>query len=344
MNQYKELYLFLTERCPNRCKYCYINYRNANMTEEDIDHYIAQYQPTRIIFFGGEPLERLDLMEYTVKKYFGKIKFQVVTSTCSNFKEFLSFNKEYPLNEVQLSWDGFTDSRVDQQGHSIAEKVYNNILYAMEQGLVFDIKTVVNNENIYDLSKLHDLFKRWKKEKTGANGQFVIAHGENYSEDFYKELKRQLPYTFDLDPRLYVEHMNKVISYLTQDEYCTCNIGKYTIIDPDGKENICTALSQYNINLGREKSQKRCTHPDCQKCKYFYLCDGGCRFERYLKFKDRWESNYLPCTCRIVKIYADTIKNFLDSLSPFDEQKLIWQIESYKRWVYDRNSEIQKDR
>ena len=59
------------------------------MTKEQIDSYIEQYHPGRIIFFGGEPLLRLDLLEYTVKKYYGKIQFQVVTSTMVNFKEFI---------------------------------------------------------------------------------------------------------------------------------------------------------------------------------------------------------------------------------------------------------------
>lgn len=333
MSRYKELYLFLTEECPNRCKYCYIKWRPETMTEEDIDKHISYYKPTRVIFFGGEPLERLDLLEYTVKKYWKQMKFQVVTSTCSNFKEFLEFNKKYPLDEVQLSWDGFTDSRIDKYGNSVANKVYNNILYAASEGLKCDVKTVINNENIYDLCKLHDLFKSWLS--IGVNGEFVIAHGENYSEDFYTELEKQLPYTFDLD-KLYMEHMNKINAYLVQDDFCSCDIGKYTIVDPKGEENICTALSQYHINLGNQKSQERCKNEDCQKCKYSYLCDGGCRFERYVKFKDKWEYNYLPCTCRIVKIYAKTIENFLNSLSDKDMERLLQNITRYKKWVYKR--------
>lgn len=336
-NKYTELYLFLTEQCPNRCAYCYIHFNNSSMTKEDIDKYLALYKPDRVIFFGGEPLVRLDLLEYTVLKYYGKIKFQVVTSTCANFKEFIEFHKEHPLNEVQLSWDGFTDSRVDVNGKSIADKVLNNIYYAIDQGLKFDIKTVINNENIKDLSKIHDLFKEWKyKYKDTANGQFVIAHGENYSEEFYTELEKQLPYVFDLD-KMYVDFLNKITAYLNHDyRYASCNIGKYITVNPDGCKNICTAMSQYRYNLDSELSQRRCKNLACQNCEYSYLCDGGCRYERYLKYRDNWQNDYLDCTCRIIKIFAKTIENFLNNLSPQDQQRLLNKILEYKRWNYER--------
>lgn len=330
MNDYKEYFFFLTQSCPNRCKYCYIDYRKVDMNKDDIDTYIAKYNPTRIIFFGGEPLLRLDLIKYTVKKYYGKIKFQVVTSTCSNFKEFIKFHKEYPLNEVQLSWDGFTTSRIDTNGNSIEDKVYNNILYAISQGITFDIKTVVNNENIYKLDEIHKIFKKLKP--LGANGEFVIAHGENYSEDFYNELEKQLIYTFDFD-KMYVEHLNKICAYISNDKnFCSCDIGKYHTIGVDGCVNNCTALSQYKINLGDTESQRRCLHEDCQSCKYSCLCDGGCRYERWVKFKDEWQHNYLPETCRIVKIYANTIQTWLDSLSQSDQNRLLQEIQYYKHW------------
>ena len=89
MDNYREYFFFLTNNCPNRCKYCYIDFHSKDMTTEQIDKYMEELKPSRIIFFGGEPLLRLDLIEYTVKKYYGKCKFQVVTSTMANFKDLL---------------------------------------------------------------------------------------------------------------------------------------------------------------------------------------------------------------------------------------------------------------
>ena len=53
---YKEIYLMLTEACPNRCEYCYIKGRDnpATMTFEQIDQIIQTEKPSRILFFGGD--------------------------------------------------------------------------------------------------------------------------------------------------------------------------------------------------------------------------------------------------------------------------------------------------
>ena len=283
MQKYKEYYFFLTQQCPNRCKYCYIDWHASDMTKEDIDKYIEKYTPSRIIFFGGEPLLRLDLIEYTVKKYYGKCRFQVVTSTCANFKEFLDFHEKYPLDEVQLSWDGWMDSRIDINGNSIAQKVYDNIIYALNKEIRFDIKTVINNVNISQLRDIHDFFKEIRnsgKYKGYGNGEFVIAHGEDYSNEFYECLERDLIYTFDFD-KLYIEHLNKLCAWVSQDKsYCSCDIGKYHIVLPSGEVNNCTALSQFGVKLDDTEAQQRCTHPDCMNCKYGAICDGGCRYER----------------------------------------------------------------
>ena len=329
---YKELYLLLTESCPNRCEYCYIKNRSnpKSMTLEMIDEKIKQHNPDRILFFGGEPLVRLDLMKEVVKKYYGKIKFQVVTSTSINFKEFIGFNKIYPLNEVQLSWDGFTKNRIDTSGNSIANDVYKNIEYAIEQGLKFDIKTVISNDNVENMYEIHKKFKSLKKR--GVSGQFVIAHRDYYSDDFYDKLREQLPLTFDLS-KMYKDHLNKIIAVINADKnFSSCDIGKYITIDPYGNESLCTALSQERKEFDMNDVQQRCTHPDCLKCAYSYLCDGGCRYERYNRFGDNWRSNYLSSTCRVVKIYADTIKNFMDGLNIYDKYCLYDIILDYKAY------------
>ena len=64
---YKEIYLFLTNQCPNRCHYCYIKYNNDCLTEKDIDECIEQNKPNRVVFFGGEPLLKKQTIKDTIK-------------------------------------------------------------------------------------------------------------------------------------------------------------------------------------------------------------------------------------------------------------------------------------
>ena len=338
---YKEIYLMLTEACPNRCEYCYIKGRDnpATMTFEQIDQIIQTEKPSRILFFGGEPLLCLDLIEKTMEKYYGKLKFQIVTSTVVNFKEFIDLNEKYPMNEIQLSWDGFADkNRVDTCGKSIASNVYQNIWYAIERGLKFDIKCVIGNENVHIMEEIHKQFMEFKKY--GVSGEFVVAHRSLYTDNFLDVFKEQYKKTFTLD-KMYMDHLNRIIAVIQNDRYFgSCDAGKYKVITPSGWESYCTALSQEDKKFGDELLQKPCKNPKCDDCKCRCMCDGGCRYERYLEFGDEWEYNFLESTCIMMHVYYDTIREWLDSLNEEETERLYEIIQRYKAYQAEYHSEV----
>lgn len=335
------MFLMLTELCPNRCEYCYIKDR-ANpktISTETIEKVIKEYNPMRVVLFGGEPLADLDLFKYVVKKYYGKIRLQVVTSTSINFKEFIEFYKSYPI-ELQLSWDGFNKNRLNAGGHDTSHKTYENILYAMDSGIKgFDVKSVISNDNANQLLDLHHLFLEW--EKKDVHGQFVIAHRDLYTPYFYEAIKTNLIKTFTLD-KIYTDHLNKIIAYLNQDtNYSSCDGGNYIVIDPDGRNSYCTALSQEkNLNISATELKLPCKDPDCQKCHYRYLCDGGCRYERYNEYGKDWLYHKLDSTCKMMQIYEETIQTWLGSLTFEETQKLKRMIFRYQKWAREFNTPL----
>ena len=336
---YSEMYLMLTELCPNRCEYCYIKNRAnpSSMTFDLICEKIEKHKPTRVLFFGGEPLVRLDLIEEVMKKYYGKMKFQIVTSTSVNWKEFLKFNKEYPMNEVQVSWDGLNRNRINTQGDSIAKAVLNNIENTIGK-LAFDIKTVISNDNVNQMVDLHKWFKTLQKDK--VSGQFVLAHRTDYTDEYYNTLARVLPLTFDLD-KMYTNHLNMIMAYLSQDRYISCDVGKYMVIDPKGRETYCTALSQEkDIVFSPDELQADTVDPTCKRCKYWYMCDGGCRYERYKVFGNDWKRHHLESTCRTVKIYNDSIMNFIETMPAWKVPKLIDTITRYEEYLGSYYEEV----
>ena len=332
---FHEVYLMLTEQCPNRCEYCYIKGRDnpKSMTLEQIDEIIEKEKPERILFFCGEPLVRLDLIKEVVKKYYGKMKFQIVTSTSVNFKEFLEFNKEYPLNEVQFSWDGFSDkNRVDVSGHSISRTVWKNIIYAAKTGLVFDIKCVVGNENIDLLPTIHQTFVNLHKEYPNVHGEFVIAHRKVYTEKYLEKFKEYYKQTIDLD-NPYYEHMNRISAILNNDtNYASCDAGKYICYTPYGKRCFCTALSQEEEDYDQEVLQKPCLSEDCKNCKYACVCDGGCRYERVLEFGKDWRYKHTEAACQMAKIIYETFREWIDNLSFEDFNKLYKLLNTYQEF------------
>ncbi len=338
---YKEIYLFLTNQCPNRCHYCYIKYNNDCLTEKDIDECIEQNKPDRIVFFGGEPLMRLDLMEYTLEKYHDQMNFQVITSSMANWKEFIKFQKKWHI-ELQISWDGFKDSRVDTSGRSIADRVLNNINYAISEGLDhFDIKTVINNANVKDIPRLNKLFHRLDKE-FHINGQYCIARGEDHDDQWFKDLEENLYCTFEGTlEHPYTENLNKIMAYINRAPMQSCAAGKEQSYLTDKTMSSCTSIAFTEQKYEDfDKIQKRCTSKDCQieNCKYFYLCDGGCRYERMLKFGDKWLDNYLPETCKLMKVYDNLITKYLASLNHEELAELYKIIMRYKNWLYKVNN------
>ena len=343
---YKEIYLMLTTACPNRCKYCYINHNQAHqaMTFSQCVDIIETHHPDRVIFFGGEPLLKLDLIEEILAYYHSfedRPRFQIVTSTMINFDKFIELNNRYPLDEIQLSWDGIATSRINTEGVSIHEMALKNIYRAIENDMRIDVLCVVNEENVKNLEYIHRTFVKWKEEFKGkVSGQFVIVHSPEHNEEFFEELERQFYNTFTLD-KLYRAHLNNIIAYLQKDKnYGNCNAGKYSVFTPDGRETFCTALSQtYEKEFSSELLQHPCTHKDCQRCAYKIMCDGGCRYERYKIYGDNWENNYLVSTCRLTKIYYDAIKKFIDGLSRDEMLRLYSIIESYKSYLNSYHKE-----
>lgn len=338
---YKEIYLFLTNQCPNRCHYCYIKYNNDCLTEKDIDECIEQNKPNRVVFFGGEPLMRLDLMEYTLEKYHDQMNFQVITSSMANWKEFIKFQKKWHI-ELQISWDGFKDSRVDTSGRSIADRVLNNINYAISEGLDhFDIKTVINNANVKDIPRLNKLFHRLDRE-FHINGQYCIARGEDHDDQWFKDLEENLYCTFEGTlEHPYTENLNKIMAYINRAPMQSCAAGKEQSYLTDKTMSSCTSIAFTEQKYEDfDKIQKRCTSKDCQieNCKYFYLCDGGCRYERMLKFGDKWLDNYLPETCKLMKVYDNLITKYLASLNHEELAELYKIIMRYKNWLYKVNN------
>lgn len=338
---YKEIYLFLTNQCPNRCHYCYIKYNNDCLTEKDIDECIEQNKPNRVVFFGGEPLMRLDLMEYTLEKYHDQMNFQVITSSMANWKEFIKFQKKWNI-ELQISWDGFKDSRVDTSGRSIADRVLKNINYAISEGLDrFDIKTVINNANVKDIPRLNKLFHRLDKE-FHINGQYCIARGEDHDNQWFKDLEENLYCTFEGTlEHPYTENLNKIMAYINRAPMQSCAAGKEQSYLTDKTMSSCTSIAFTDQKYEDfDKIQKRCTSKDCQieNCKYFYLCDGGCRYERMLKFGDKWLDNYLPETCKLMEVYDNLITKYLASLNHEELEKLYKLIMRYKNWLYKVNN------
>jgi radical SAM protein with 4Fe4S-binding SPASM domain len=293
---------------------------------------IEVYKPSKIIFFGGEPLLHLDTIQQIVSRY-EHLTFQIITSFTVNTKEFIEFYKEYPIKQLQVSWDGFnTTNRISKSGKPLDQVVYNNMQLLIKNNIHFDVKCVISEDNVKNMLDIHKRFNIWRPQ--GIYGQFVFAHRTEYTEEYFEILRRDLIQTFDVN-NLYGEHANRLLAYYYNDKCnCgSCDAGKYVVFNGNKEFSYCTALMYTDMEQDIQDLQTPCKHHKCKSCTYNYMCDGGCRYERYQVFKEEWQDHVLSSTCEFMKIYHDTIRQFIIDMPQTKKITLYQNLMKHKNFL-----------
>ena len=150
MPQVDSFILGLTEQCNLRCTYCcysgnYTNKRSHNtvtMSADDIDDILAfidsftRKRPIKIFLYGGEPLLKYDIVQYTYKKarelFENNVSFTISTNGTTLSKEKIDWLVSNSIT-LALSIDGsesYHDNyRVDAQGNGSYARVYDALKY-----------------------------------------------------------------------------------------------------------------------------------------------------------------------------------------------------------------------
>ena len=347
-------YLMVTEFCPLRCEYCYIKDR-ATMNEfpyewmEKIKHMFTCFNKPRLVFFGGEPLVKVDLIKKIVENYSNDFQFQVVTNGCVNFHKFMDEVYEPYRNnfDVQISWDGNTTTRPFVNGDKTYESVYSNIIEELEKGRILVGRAVLNEDSVKCFYQTFDTY-RMLNRKYKFGGDFTIAHQPSFKESYAKNLYNQTKMIFQSiredfhkDERLYIpDLLLKIITnIIEQKEVISCDIGTHVVIKPNGDIYPCTILSQQDerfklgnltTNVDTEIITDLRYKSKCQKdCAFKSLCDGGCRYERIINFPNNWKCEVCSHSCDIYESLYNVTKEFLDSLNEEENTILLKVINSY---------------
>ena len=245
--RFKDIYLILTEFCPNRCEYCYISNRDKRETMllEYVDKIIEsfEYSNPRIIFFGGEPLVEIQLIGEILKKYYTKCRFQMITSGLVNFESFIeNVYSQYPLNELQISWDGpLNNNRISLDNVNRQDEVFKKIIYTLNKDIQVDAKCVLNDNNIINLYNIYKIFQIFvNKYPNKFRGEFVIAHQQKLTSEFSVNLNNNLSLILNdigqqllFSSNVYIprEFLNKILLFLYKDNnVSSCDAGNYIVV------------------------------------------------------------------------------------------------------------------
>lgn len=350
-------YIMVTEQCNLRCQYCYIKNRDIKNEfsfewMEKVKKMFTCYNKPRIIFFGGEPLLKVELIKQIVNEYKNDFQFQVVTNGTINFHKFM--DEVYEPNktnfDVQISWDGNVDTRKTYNGNITNLTVYDNIISELNKGRILVGRCVLNEESVKNFYNTYQTFKKLNKEyKFGAD--FTIAHQPLFQETFFSDLINELQKIYqdiqiDLknNQHLYIPNLllKTITNILENEPVISCDVGSYVVLKPNGDVYPCTILSQQderfklgNINetVDTELINDLRYKSSCKKeCPFKAICDGGCRYERIINYPQTWCTDICSHTCKIYEgIYNETI-NFLNMLSKEETTKLYEILTQYNIW------------
>lgn len=363
-------YLMVTEFCPLRCEYCYIKDR-ATMNEfpyewmEKVKRMFTCFNKPRIVFFGGEPLVKVDLIKKIVENYSNDFQFQVVTNGCVNFHKFMDEVYEPNRNnfDVQISWDGNTTTRPFVNGDKTYESVYSNIIEELEKGRILVGRAVLNEESVKCFYQTFDTYRTLNR-KYKFGGDFTIAHQpsfkESYAKDLYEQTKmvfQSIKEDFHKDERIYIPDilLKIVTNMIEQKEVISCDIGTHVVIKPNGDIYPCTILSQQderfklgnlNTNVDTEIITDLRYKARCKKdCAFKSLCDGGCRYERIINFPNNWKCEVCSHSCDIYEALYNAANEFLESLDEDENSILMKILNSYNifKVSYDNGMEINRN-
>lgn len=171
----EHVYFSLTNRCNLRCKMCEIS-KNSTVEESELStdkvkEIIIQIRDmgiNHIIFSGGEPLLRKDLVEIVRFAHENNIQMvDLITNGTMLDDAIMKELIEAGLNHLGISIDGLSRTSSSIRGQGVFEKVISNInnlnLYKSKynrQSPSVGINFTIMGENIQDMLPMVDLAKK----------------------------------------------------------------------------------------------------------------------------------------------------------------------------------------
>lgn len=317
--KFKSVILPISGGCNLNCPYCFAQtdggFHFGDFTKKDADDVIGflarnnenHEDPINIVFFGGEPLLKFDMMKYIVQcfkqKYPNqKVNYSITTNGTILNEEILNFFKDNDV-AVLLSLDGPDNEfnlRKFRDGRKSIDVVLKNIDLLKQHEIPMELRATMISTNPY-IVETFDFF-----ENIGRTFNIVFAyqsanksHEEcsSYSEKSLLAIQKQLEELFvyykkriDIGKPIFTKILKNtadVLSCRIKHE-TACSAGKYYFtITSSGDIYSCAHLMNdvkykmgdiYNgIEYGDQFVPVNVSDiEDCKNCWVKYLCSGGC--------------------------------------------------------------------
>jgi MoaA/NifB/PqqE/SkfB family radical SAM enzyme len=262
----ENIYLHLTKACNLNCAYCYFD-GGAEMAMQlsiseiqSLVEEIAALSPIKLVFTGGEPLIREDIL--AIAHLFQGVRAAGATQLCLMSNGTLidgqnALSIAQYFDEVRISMDGFQEVNDALRGKGVFQTAARAIRYLRRAGLTPGISITVTSRNIDGLDTFLDYliehlfvtefhFSPFRPVGRGVVQPELLCSWKEAQEKIGRFWSRRFgsPTRFDTP---------KETNLLTCGH---CGVGSHINIWPDGSVFPCHVLSTPEFILGNLKQTK----------------------------------------------------------------------------------------
>lgn len=314
-----QLYFLLTLHCNLNCNFCIRKYGKSDTDcNVRLDEAIQQMKNAASIFSkddllilsGGEPTIHSNFKEILEES--GKIFNKVSVNSNGTFSNDICQNlvSSRFLSHVTISLDGNKKSHDAIRGDGVFDKAIVNIKKLVENAIPVMVSTTVNKNNLNSIFELASVLEHlnisiWKISpvqsytKEQFNEMLLPNEWNRFVDSIIQKTKLKINIRKYFDFELF-DKMEKKYgkNYLMQNTISNCGFCKNKFyIYPDYSIFPCTCLTDLRIgnlkDLTKQELDKKIIeyqkytelkNPTCIKCKWNYLCNGGCPGYSYYFF------------------------------------------------------------
>ena len=325
---FKNLTLNLTMNCNLRCKYCWQNHNCApDMTTPVIDKWLDFFldekrnSPKKILYFGGEPLLRIDLIKYAAElvdaicrnRGISKPKQQIFTNATMISQEVIELIQKEDIYLI-LSIDGDDEYnsayRVDANGNSVQVSIREGVQRLKQSGIRFGVCSTMSDID-FDVDKT---IRYIIEEIEPSSYEFNVRYDRNFMKKYPDTSLLSFSSFFeswDLIRKSGVENINfrkRILPLALKNPLRNSSSGSKNklAIMPDGKVSPFNSAIQFPelqiapvgdwlSTFKKQWNRNLLFNERCKKCPAAFICGQGSAFSSYLEFGDFDHTPFLHC-------------------------------------------------
>jgi uncharacterized protein len=264
-----ELIILPTEQCNFRCKYCYETFEKGKM-DTTIQNALIKYvrknihnfTALHVIWFGGEPLEAMDVISFLSEEFI-KIcktarKLYSASMTTNGYHLTLDVYKKlcaYYVNNYQVTLDGLEtehdSQRVLANGGGTFKKIVENLMDIKNNTRPFNTSFILRTNFTRRITDNIENYIQFYSANFGNDPRFSIY--VHIASDWGGERVKELDNVLLTEKNAYTEILKSIQRQNIQLNYTL----HYSFLG--GKNRVCYAARKNSVVIGSDGILYKCT-------------------------------------------------------------------------------------